>query len=535
MKIDVKSLVQKVKTFWQNQPPKRKRIALLAGGGILTFALIVTIVLNISSAGTKVLFPGMTQTEAAQVYAELQEMGVKAEINSSGEVRVPQSDWDNIVFQLNQKGYPKTTLSYDTFSSSTGFTSTEFEKKTALIFQAQDRMQQTLMRQDGIADATVTFTVPETSSYVWDQSSEQQSSAGVSVLMKAGYELTPERVSAIKHLAATSVPNLKAENVVVVDASTGVEVSDGSQDSGSGTYSTQRLEFEREIAKSIEDNIKRLLSSRYGADGVTAVATVTLDYDKMVTESKQYQPRSDGESAGVINHYEENYSLDGNVSASGIAGEQNNTDSVPEYQAEDGSSAPTTDYQRSVDYDVGYVLTQIEKGEPILKKASVAVIVNDPNFDTQVEETLVDLISKSVNITADNISVTNLNISANQNNNSSTNWLANLGGLSLRQILIIGIIALLLIVLIIVLVTTLTRRRKRRKEHEQETRFEAEEHERQQTLQREIEEHKRQLQSEAMASADEKENAITQEVRDFVKDNPEITAALIRSMLREEK
>lgn len=170
-----------------------------------------------------------------------------------------------------------------------------------------------------------------------------------------------------------------------------------------------------------------------------------------------------------------------------------------------------------------------------MKKASVAVIVNDPNFDTQVEETLVDLISKSVNITADNISVTNLNISANQNNNSSTNWLANLGGLSLRQILIIGIIALLLIVLIIVLVTTLTRRRKRRKEHEQETRFEAEEHERQQTLQREIEEHKRQLQSEAMASADEKENAITQEVRDFVKDNPEITAALIRSMLREEK
>ncbi len=144
MKIDVKSLVQKVKLFWQNQPPKRKRIALIAGGGVLAFALIATIVLNISTAGTKVLFPGMTQNEAAQVYAELQEMGVKAEINSGGEVRVPQSEWDKVVFKLNQKGYPKTTLSYDTFSSSTGFTSTEFEKKTALIFQAQDRMQQTL-------------------------------------------------------------------------------------------------------------------------------------------------------------------------------------------------------------------------------------------------------------------------------------------------------------------------------------------------------------------------------------------------------
>ena len=39
----------------------------------------------------------------------------------------------------------------------------------------------------------------------------------VTVQMKPGYELTPERVSAIKHLASTSIPKLDPEDVVVID------------------------------------------------------------------------------------------------------------------------------------------------------------------------------------------------------------------------------------------------------------------------------------------------------------------------------
>ena len=109
------------------------------------------------------LFPGMSDEESAQVYATLQEMNVQPQIDTKGQILVPKEQWDQLVFQLNGKGYPKTTLSYDTFSNASGFTSTEFEKRTALIFQSQDRMQQTLLRQDGIEEATVTFTVPETS------------------------------------------------------------------------------------------------------------------------------------------------------------------------------------------------------------------------------------------------------------------------------------------------------------------------------------------------------------------------------------
>lgn len=284
MKLDFKSTIDKLREFWSGLAKKTKYLLLAAAGGVLALIVLVTVLLNISKGGYRVIFPGMSNEESTQVYATLQEMNVQPQINEKGQIIVPADQWDDLVFQLNSKGYPKTTLSYDTFSSLSGFTATEFEKRTGLIFEAQDRMQKTLLRQTGIEDAVVNFTVPETSNYIWDQTNQQTSTAGVSVRMRQGYELTPERVSAIKHLAATAIPKLNADDVVVVDAATGVEMPGLDDPNATGYYSVQRLDYEQLIAKRIEDNVKRLLASRYGTDGVTAVATVVLDYDKMVSE-----------------------------------------------------------------------------------------------------------------------------------------------------------------------------------------------------------------------------------------------------------
>ncbi len=529
----------KLKESWQGLSEKSKKIVLGVCGGTIAAALLLTVYLSVSKNQYKVLFPGMSNEESTQVYAMLQEMNAQPEIDSGGQVLVPADQWDNLVFQLNAQGYPRTTLSYDTFSSVSGFTSTEFERRTALIYQSQDRMQQTLLRQEGIIDATVTFTVPETSNYIWDQANQQRSSAGVTVTMKYGYTLSPERVSAIKHLAATSIPNLSPDDVVVIDAATGKEMPGLEDTSGDGYYSVQRLEYEREIAKGIEDSVVRLLSGKYGPDGVTAVATVTLDYDKMMSESKQYTPR-DGAASGVINHYDERYSLGGTVAAEGIVGEEDNTDAPPIYPNEDGSGdVSATDYYKNIDYDVSYILTQIERGEPILAKATVAVVVNDPNFDTETEETLEELISKAVNISVDNIKVTNLNFATQQ-----TDAPIIFAGLSQQQLLIIGLLTLLLLIIIIVVVLLLSRGKKKKKEKEaaeamavaQEAEAAAEaERQRQLDLQKEIEEHKKKLQNEALAQAVTKESAVTDEVREFAHENPELTASLLRSLMREEK
>lgn len=531
MKINFKEILGKIREFWSKQSKKSKRLILAVSGGVLALIIILVIWLNVAANQYRVIFPGMTSSESAEVYATLQEMGVQPQVDNRGQVLVPADMWDTLVFQLNSRGYPKTTLSYDTFNSATGFTATEFEKRTALIFQQQERTQQTLMRQTGIEDAVVTFTVPETSNYIWDRANQDVSSANVTVTMKWGYELTPERVSAIKHLAATSVPDLDIKDVVVIDGRTGQEALDLDQVGTGSGYNTERLDYEDEIARRLEEKVVRLLVSRYGTSGVTAVASVELDYDRLLTETKQYQAANAGGTSGIINHLEEQYSIDGTTDVGGIVGEENNTDAPPIYPNDDGTGGAngSSDYYRHIDYDVGYILTQVEKGEPLLKRASIAVVVDDSNYTLDTQDTLIGIISRATGITTENIRVTNVQFGIQGPTEEPP---AVGGGLTPRQrlILIVGGALLLLILILVIVILVLRARRKRKKEEEAAAAALAD----QANIEKEIEEHKKRLQNEALDAEAQKDNAITQEIRNFARDNPEITATLLRSLLKED-
>lgn len=522
----------KLHDLWQKWKALSKRVRYAVGTAvilILLLALGLTIWLNSQRTQYRTVFPGMTSSEAVEVYSTLQEMGVPVEIDTNQQVTVPANQWDALVFELNSRGYPKTTLTYDTFSSAAGFTSTEFEKRVALVQQAQDRAQQTLMRQDGILDAVVTFWVPETSNYIWDQNNQQTSTANVSITMASGHELTAQRVMGIKHLVATSVPKLAPEDVVVIDASTGVELL-GTEQISSTEESQRILEIQELYAKQMEDKVRRLLAPRYGADGVTVVATVQLDYDKMVTETKEYQPLDNGDGGGVRRHYEESNMTSGNSSTGGIVGEENNDD-VPQYPYDDGSgTVSSSSSSRLIDYDNSYILTQIERGQAI-RSASIAVIVNDNEFTAEKEDTLVSLVSRAVNLTADNVMVTNLVVGSPAAPVVSDSWLF---GLTRLQVIIVGIVLLLILLLVLLIVFLLRRRKKKKQTAEELAAAQAAEQQRL-DVERAVAERKKKLQDEALANAKPEENAIAEEVRNFAEENPEITAELIRSMMKEEK
>lgn len=521
----LKAMIEKLKEYWSKLSDKTKKLVKWGTVGVLVLSLGLTVLLHTSQSAYKVIFPGMSSTEATQVYATLMEMGVQPQIDQGGNLRVPAKQWDDLQYQLAAQGYPKTTLSYDTFSNMSGFTTTEFEKRVALVYQLQDSIRGTLCRWDGIADATVTINIPEHSNFVWNQG-DNQSSASVSVTMRPGYALSPEQVSAIKNHTASAVPKLTPQRVTVTDSATGVEPP--SLESGQDLYSLKRLEFERQIEKAIEDNVMRLLVPTYGASGVTAVAKVRIDYDKMMTEIKEITPQEDG--SGVISHKEERYeAIDG--PDGGIAGEENNTD-LPTYPNLEGlNGEDVTFFDRVTDYEIGYILTQIEKGEPLLKEASLAVIVDDNSLTVERELLIQDLVAKSAGIPADQVRVANLKLTPTT---LPTDVPPGGEGLNLQRLLIISgiVFGVILIILVVVLLVTRNARRKRRMA--EALAAEEEEAARQRELEREISDHKRMLQQEAQASANPKENAITQEVREFAERNPEITANLIRSLMRED-
>lgn len=526
-----KSPAVKVKEYWVSQPKKRKLHIVILLVVLVLVAVAATVVLNFVNPGYVVLYPGLDASESQDVYAALRDMNVPVQQNSTGDIMVPKEQYDKVLLELAAQGYPKTALPYNVFYDHNSLTSTEFEQKQSKLYELQDRMQNTLKRIDGVELATVTLSIPDDNDYVWQQaSSENQSKASVLLTLRKGVTLGDDEVSAIKNLVAAGTPKLLPENVKVVDGATSLEL--GASTTTTGSLSTnQSLRFEQQVQTQLQDAVIHILAGRYGKNGVIASAKATIDYDKMMQERKELL-NTDGYEASVI-HREESYHINGNVPAAGVVGEEDNTD-IPTY----GQNDPTgengmTVYGSSTDYDVGYIKTQIEKGAATLERATISVMVNEPNLEDSRAE-LMDLISKATDIPVENISLAAMNLPPVDNIPGNNEDPGTATGNDMWMYLLIGV-AGLLVLLFIVIMLVLFRRRTKRIAAQVAAEKDSEMENRAQSLEDEIAQYKRQLEDAARANSNPKDDAITDEVRGFAKENPEITANLLRSWLKEDE
>lgn len=532
MKEKLKAFWEKFKIKWSAISKKLRVIIVSSICLVLAIAIIMTVVLN-GSDGFIVLFPDMDSSESAEVYNILKAEGVEAKINKSGEIEVPEEQWDQLVYELAEKGYPQSTPSYGTFFDNLGMTMTDFEKKQTLRFELQDRLQTTIKRLNGVKGVVVTISMPEGSNYVWKEDKEK-ATASVALTLDKSVRFTEENVSAIKNLVAYSAQKMEPVDVKIIDANTGLELFgiDEVDSKGTGTVDEeQRLYYQNIAQTQIEQNAKKILSPIYGNDKVTAVASVTLDYDKITQEIKELVTNEDG--LGVKEKEDVQYNVNGQiVNDQGIVGEENNTD-IPSYVNQnelDLTNQDATHYARSTEWAIGYILTQKEKAQGVMTDATVAVVVDNTSVvltDTE-RDALVQLVKNATNIEANKISVYSKYVEAD---------LPEVGpetpGNTVKEFILkilplaIGLILLIIIIIIVIVIISGRRTKKKIKKAELENEAAVK------TLQDELNEQKRTLVEEAKEHNSQKDMTAN-EVRDFVSDNPEITAALIRSMIKED-
>jgi flagellar basal-body M-ring protein/flagellar hook-basal body protein fliF len=533
MKEKLKKIWDKIKTLWSGLTKIMKIVVIAALVVVIGGAIIITVVLNSKSQSEYiVLFPGMTNEESTEVYLELQNKGVETKINSSGEIEVKRTEWDNLVFEMAQLGYPQSAPSYGTFFDNLSMTMTEFEKKQTLRFELQDRLQTTIKRIEGIQGAVVTITFPESSDYAWKENKDT-AKASVTLTLSNSAGFTPENVSAIKNLVAFSAQQIEPENVAVIDSTTGRELQSAEQVAEStdttGIDMADKMEYANTLKAQYEANARAILQNIY-PDGVDAVATVEIDYDKVVEEMKQLLPDEETGQGYVTDEHKEYDTNKTPVDEGGVVGEENNTD-IPNYQNDEEdelNSDDTVHYENDVKLDLGYLLTQTEKAQGTVKDATISVVVTTENAYMSRDErnAIIALVKNATNIEDAKISV--FSRASNQAPVEPDPTPNPLNNTTRRLLLILGICGLVLLI-IAALIVFIVVRRMRKKMLKQQAESEAAIS----TLQETIEESNKQSLQEAAEEHNKKEKATEYEVRDFAKNNPEITAALIRSMLKE--
>jgi flagellar M-ring protein FliF len=202
-----------------------------------------------------------------------------------------------------------------------------------------------------------------------------------------GRRLEPGQVAAIVHLVASSVPELSATDVTLVDqAGTLLNSPD---DNSEGAVSTRQLEYTRKLEQDYQRRIVELLEPLVGAGRVRA--TVTADVDFTVTE--ETRENYDPQKSAVRSEQTSNETRKGADGAEGIPGALSNqppgTAGAPVIagatptpgspgQTAAASSGPSSSAQKSTrNFEVDRTLAYIRQPVGNLKRLSVGVVLDD--------------------------------------------------------------------------------------------------------------------------------------------------------------
>lgn len=525
----VKDAFTKLGTSWKEQEPAKKKRLTIIGVGLLAAILALYIIVSTFNGRFIVIYPSMPRDEAVRALAVLETVQVPARINSENQLEVPANRANQAMGQLAIQGIPNTALDYSIFAQASGLSTTEFEKKQLAVFQLQDRLQSIIKTYSGVQDAFVTLNIADTSNRVWD-AGRSANSASVKIVLEPGAVLTPAQVKGIRHLVGPAA-GIDPNAVAVIDSS-GVVLAASGQNFDEATTSSeqflQRQGFEEQIEGRMYDKTANILSLPFpNAEDYRISITAVLDYDAMITESMQYQPL-EGTNHGVISSEQIQAAMGLGQYAGGIAGEDQNTD-IPTYVDLNGDGQPDmVDYSVSREFLVSYIKSQIEKDGAKLTEASIGIVIRVP-LDNDTRQTLRELIAAANNLPIESITVQAMGeggVIDGDDQGTQPNTILGLPAL----VIYIAIGVLVAILLIFILIAVL-RSKARKKQLLLAKEAEAAEMAEQERIQQEIEERKRQLKD--AAQADQSENAIVNEVREFAKTNPEITANLLRTWLKE--
>jgi len=391
----LESIKQQLNNYWDSLDKIKKRNLLLMTGLIVLASILIIVML--SRKEYVVLYSGLTEQEAAEIYTRLKEINVEPKMDGQTTILVPKENEAELRMQMTMEGYPKSGFNYDIYLEGNSFGQTDDAMQKRWIIQLQERLGQSIRVLEGVEDAVVTIAMPKSDSFVLREN-ETPVSASVIILPKRGYEITSEQAKSIEQLIATSVPGLKEENISIIDHKMNILNADQATES---QLVSNQFQMQQQLEEKIKKEVKDLLEPVFGYGKVKTAVSVRLNFDRKVTESVTFEPVQD--DSGIIVSQEILRERVNNLTTGGIAGETNNTTQYPEnLQNEDSSSQKD---HRKINYEVNEIKEKIEEEQGSIEELSIAVVIDNDALDLQTIEGVRELVATAMGTELDRVAV----------------------------------------------------------------------------------------------------------------------------------
>jgi flagellar M-ring protein FliF len=375
------------------------RPLLLLVGIAAAVAAGVTVVLWSRGPNYSMLYANLATEDQAQITQALDSASIPYRLEAgSNAIMVPSERLSEARLKLAGQGLPDNDSGFSMMTKDPGLGVSQFVENARYQHAMETELAHTIASLRPVEGARVHLAVPRQSAFVRDQ---RDGSASVFVQLKAGRRLEQEQVQAIVNLVASSVPDLHANQVTVIDQQGHLLTTpQGSDDS---SLREERFQVVQRMEDDYEQRIESIVTPIVGVGRVRAQVVAQVDSSTTEQATEDYKPgsqivRSEQESQNSSRDATQGGGVPGALSnqppATGVAqAPPPNKPAAATPAAPAGATAPTqatadaaasatsapdsVASQSTKNYEIGRTVAYTRQPAGQLKRLTVAVVVDD--------------------------------------------------------------------------------------------------------------------------------------------------------------
>lgn len=355
--------------------------AVIIGGFSLLFVLLVGFLIYTSMKAEDkklnyTIASNLTKSQVMLASDELEAAGIQFAVSGSGNSLTLKTSKEFIniakIKLVTSEAATSKHVGWEIFEKSSLGT-TNFENKVKYLRALEGELSRTLESLTGVLRASVKIAIPKDTIFT-EKKSDTTASAMLS--LKPGIFLTQKQIDGIKNFIASAVPDLKQENIQLID-------QDGSllqmsADEANNQKSTTQNKYKENLEEDYSKKIVALLEPFVGVGRVVAKVTVSLDFVKKDVEEEIYNPEGSIRSQQIVENNAASQGMPSNNG--GVAGVDNNIQPPSNSNSNTNITSNSQGTNTVTNYEISKkVISQKDNNFTNIKRITAAV-----TFDSSV-------------------------------------------------------------------------------------------------------------------------------------------------------
>ena len=358
----------------------RKMLLLIVGVIVIAISSITYLWLKDDNYG--VLFSNLNDKDGGEIISQLDKLNIPYKFSSSGTtILIPQNQIYHTRLRIAQQGLPKGGAIGFELLDKESFGMSQFNEQINYQRALEGELSRTIAIISSVDDARVHLAMPKPSLFVRER---KFPSASVALTLLPGRALSQGQIDAIIHLISSSVPELQADKVTIIDQKGNLLTGERYRDSN---VNIAQLEYSERIENLVRERVEKIIIPILGQQNVKVQVNADIDFSRQESTSEIYDPNSDASNQTIRSKQQiENSQLASSNIIGGVPGALSNQP-VPTPSAPIDGESDTKDKDdkqkmyhlqsnKTLNFEVNRQVVHSKIPEGRIKRLSVAVLVN---------------------------------------------------------------------------------------------------------------------------------------------------------------